>query len=57
MCSSDLKAMAEIKVAAVDPTINLLYPMKEALKAGATVGEVADLLRGAWGTYRPSENF
>ena len=49
--------MAEIKVAAVDPTINLLYPMKEALKAGATVGEVADLLRGAWGTYRPSENF
>ena len=51
------KAMAEIKVAAVDPTINLLYPMKEALKAGATVGEVADLLRGAWGTYRPSENF
>jgi methylmalonyl-CoA mutase N-terminal domain/subunit len=51
------KAMAEIKVAAVDPTINLLYPMKEALKAGATVGEVADLLRGTWGTYRPSENF
>ena len=57
MCSSDLKAMAEIKVAAVDPTINLLYPMKEAQKAGATVGEVADLLRGTWGTYRPSENF
>jgi methylmalonyl-CoA mutase N-terminal domain/subunit len=29
---------------------NVLYPMKEALAAGATVGEVCDALRGVWDT-------
>ena len=29
---------------------NVLYPMKDALAAGATVGEVCDALRGVWGT-------
>lgn len=32
---------------------NLLYPMKEALKARATVGEVSDALRAVWGKYQP----
>jgi len=32
---------------------NVLYPMKEALSAGATVGEVCDALREIWGTYAP----
>ena len=32
---------------------NLLYPMKEALKARATVGEVCNALRDVWGTYQP----
>lgn len=32
-------------------TGNLLYPMKEALAAGATIGEVCDALREVWGTY------
>jgi methylmalonyl-CoA mutase N-terminal domain/subunit len=32
---------------------NLLPPMKEALAAGATVGEVSDSLRGVFGVYRP----
>ena len=30
---------------------NLLYPMKEALAAGATVGEVSNVLRGVFGTF------
>jgi len=50
-------ALAEIKSAAGDVTLNLLPPMKIALKLGATVGEVADQLRAVWGVYRPSENF
>ncbi|MET7488211.1 methylmalonyl-CoA mutase family protein [Streptomyces sp. NPDC005538] len=29
---------------------NVLYPMKDALAAGATVGEVCDALRGVWDT-------
>ncbi len=30
---------------------NVLYPMKQALASGATVGEVCDALRQVWGTY------
>jgi methylmalonyl-CoA mutase N-terminal domain/subunit len=32
---------------------NLLYPMKEALAAYATLGEVSDTLRGVFGEYEP----
>jgi methylmalonyl-CoA mutase N-terminal domain/subunit len=38
-------------------TGNLLYPMKEALKARATVGEVSDALRDVWGVYVPRDFF
>jgi methylmalonyl-CoA mutase N-terminal domain/subunit len=38
-------------------TDNLLYPMKEALAARATGGEVAHALREVWGTYQPRETF
>jgi methylmalonyl-CoA mutase N-terminal domain/subunit len=34
-------------------TGNLLPPMKEALRAGATLGEVSDALRAVFGTYQP----
>ncbi|MFM8627084.1 MAG: methylmalonyl-CoA mutase [Actinomycetota bacterium] len=34
-------------------TDNLLYPMKEALRAHATLGEVSDALRDVFGTYQP----
>jgi methylmalonyl-CoA mutase N-terminal domain/subunit len=34
-------------------TDNLLYPMKEALRAGATLGEVSDALRDVYGLYQP----
>ncbi len=33
-------------------TQNLLYPMKEALRANATLGEVSDALRDVFGLYR-----
>ncbi|MFI9047751.1 methylmalonyl-CoA mutase [Streptomyces sp. NPDC053427] len=36
---------------------NVLYPMREALRAKATVGEVCDALRGVWGTYVPTDAF
>jgi methylmalonyl-CoA mutase, N-terminal domain len=36
---------------------NVLYSMKEALRARATVGEVCHTLRGVWGAYRPVERF
>ena len=38
-------------------TDNVLHPMKEALAARATVGEVSDALREVWGTYTPVDSF
>ncbi len=38
-------------------TDNVLVPMKEALAAMATVGEVSHALRDVWGTYVPRESF
>ena len=38
-------------------TDNILRPMKEALAARATGGEVAHALRGVWGTYVPNDAF
>jgi methylmalonyl-CoA mutase N-terminal domain/subunit len=35
-------------------TTNLLPPMKAALQARATLGEVSDVLRGVFGEYRPT---
>ncbi|MFJ8788142.1 methylmalonyl-CoA mutase [Streptomyces sp. NPDC102462] len=47
-------ALAALRKAAVGED-NVLYPMKEALRARATVGEVCDALREVWGTYVPSD--
>jgi methylmalonyl-CoA mutase N-terminal domain/subunit len=47
---SDLRKAAE-------GTDNVLRPMKEALAARATVGEVCHALRDVWGTYRPVDRF
>ncbi|MFF3490947.1 methylmalonyl-CoA mutase [Streptomyces sp. NPDC002795] len=49
-------ALAELKKAA-EGEDNVLYPMKDALRARATVGEVCDALRGVWGAYVPSDVF
>ncbi|MEA2498736.1 MAG: methylmalonyl-CoA mutase, N-terminal domain [Actinomycetota bacterium] len=45
-----LKALEE----AARGTDNLLYPMREALAAYATLGEVSDVLRGVFGVYEPA---
>jgi len=37
--------------AAARGTDNLMPPIVEAVKAGATLGEISDVLRDAWGTY------
>jgi methylmalonyl-CoA mutase, N-terminal domain len=50
------KALAAVKAAA-GTSDNVLYPMKEALRARATIGEVCDALREVWGVYSPTEKF
>jgi len=50
-------AIDAIKAAAADPNSNVLYPLKDALRARATVGEVCDALREVWGTYKPADAF
>ncbi|WP_405103367.1 methylmalonyl-CoA mutase [Micromonospora sp. NBC_01412] len=50
------RALVELRAAA-EGTENVLFPMKEALRARATVGEVCGTLRQVWGTYRPSDRF
>jgi methylmalonyl-CoA mutase, N-terminal domain len=42
---------------AADGTANVLVPMKAALAARATVGEVCDALRDVWGVYTPPDAF
>ncbi len=46
-------ALARVDAAARG-TDNLLPPMKDALRARATLGEVSDVLRNVFGEYRPS---
>jgi methylmalonyl-CoA mutase N-terminal domain/subunit len=42
---------------AADGTDNVLYPMHDALRARATVGEVCTVLRGTWGVHHPTDAF
>ncbi|MER6913814.1 methylmalonyl-CoA mutase family protein [Streptomyces sp. NPDC000594] len=46
------RALAEVRSAARG-TAGLLPPLREALRARATVGEVCDALRAEWGEYTP----
>ena len=43
--------------AAAQGSDNILYPMKEALAAHATGGEVSNALRDVWGMYSPPDAF
>jgi methylmalonyl-CoA mutase N-terminal domain/subunit len=42
---------------AAEGSDNVLFPMKEALRARATVGEVCNTLREVWGAYVPPDAF
>jgi methylmalonyl-CoA mutase N-terminal domain/subunit len=50
------RCLDELRKAA-DSTDNVLYPMREALRARATVGEVCHALRDVWGVYQPADQF
>jgi methylmalonyl-CoA mutase N-terminal domain/subunit len=50
------RRISELKETA-EGTGNLLYPLREALRAGATLGEVCDALRDVWGIYRPPDAY
>ena len=51
------RTLDELRRAAKEVSGNVLYPMKRALAARATVGEVCHALRDVWGTYVPVETF
>ena len=65
-CLADLRAdrdgaefkrrIDDLRNAAGQPG-NLLYPLREALRARATVGEVCDALRDVWGMYKPPDAY
>jgi methylmalonyl-CoA mutase N-terminal domain/subunit len=42
--------------AAAEGTDNVLPPVRDALRAGVTLGEVSDALRAVWGVYQPQES-
>ncbi|MBV9092314.1 MAG: methylmalonyl-CoA mutase [Streptosporangiaceae bacterium] len=48
------RAISAIKSAA-EGTDNVLYPLRDALRAGASLGEVCDALRDVWGEYQPRD--
>jgi methylmalonyl-CoA mutase N-terminal domain/subunit len=50
------RALADLRKAA-EGSDNVLYPMREALRELATVGEVCNALREVWGVYHPTEFF
>ena len=54
---ADISGLLEAIREAARGTDNVLVPIKEALRARATVGEVADALRDVWGEYTPVDVF
>jgi methylmalonyl-CoA mutase, N-terminal domain len=50
------QALSRLRQAAAG-TGNVLYPLKEALRLRASVGEVCHSLREVWGRYQPVERF
>jgi methylmalonyl-CoA mutase N-terminal domain/subunit len=50
------RRIADLKRAAAG-TENVLYPLREALRARATVGEVCDALRDVWGIYKSPDAY
>jgi methylmalonyl-CoA mutase N-terminal domain/subunit len=49
-------ALSRLREAAAG-TDNVLYPLREALRLRATVGETCHALRDVWGRYQPAERF
>jgi len=51
--AAEVAALLDDVRTAATGTDNLLYPMKAALRANATLGEVSDALRDVFGVYHP----
>src|SRR5581483_4467034 len=47
------RALSVLKKSSENESDNVLYPIRDALRAGATLGETCDALRDVWGEYRP----
>jgi methylmalonyl-CoA mutase N-terminal domain/subunit len=47
------RALGALRAAAERPDTPLMPTIVEAVRARATVGEISDVLRAAWGVYRP----
>jgi methylmalonyl-CoA mutase N-terminal domain/subunit len=47
------RTLAELDAAARDSHAPLMEPMLDAVRARATLGEISDVLREAWGVYDP----
>jgi methylmalonyl-CoA mutase N-terminal domain/subunit len=45
------RTLAAVRAGAADGSVNLLVPIRDALAARCTVGEVCGALRDEWGTY------
>jgi methylmalonyl-CoA mutase, N-terminal domain len=50
------RALSAVKKSAQSAD-NMLYPLRAALQARATVGEVCDALREVWGVYHPADAY
>jgi methylmalonyl-CoA mutase N-terminal domain/subunit len=55
--AGEVKRALDALRTAAGATANVLPPMKAALAARATVGEVCDAMREIWGVYRPPDAF
>ncbi|HEY0576855.1 MAG TPA: methylmalonyl-CoA mutase family protein [Pseudonocardia sp.] len=53
----ELRRVASAPAGRPGPEHNVLYPMRRALAAHATVGEVCHALREVWGAYVPNDAF
>ena len=49
------RTLGELETAARDPRAPLLEPILATVRARATLGEISDVLRGAWGVYGRAE--
>jgi methylmalonyl-CoA mutase N-terminal domain/subunit len=47
------RALGEIETAARAPAAPLMEPILDAVRARATLGEISDVLRSAWGVHDP----
>jgi methylmalonyl-CoA mutase, N-terminal domain len=48
------RALDDLKTAAGEAQAPLVEPILEAVRVRATVGEIADVMRGVWGVYKPT---